>query len=228
MATPLTVALATPVQLLVLIGGGEFSFGETRPIDDYLLSHMPRDRRSVAFLPTASGSPEYAAHIGKYFREIDSSVDTINVPVYRGRDNRRPKNLEQILAAGLVYLGGGVTNNLLDTLRESAAELAMRDVAQNGTVIAAIGAAASSFGARVRDMRGTGVLEGLGWLSRTAIDTAFDASDDTALRRLMSLPDVDIGIGIPPRVALAIRGDGSTEIIGEGRIAAFRKAASGL
>jgi cyanophycinase-like exopeptidase len=225
---PLTLNLATPVTLLVLIGGGEFSFGETRAIDEYLLAHMPRDRRKVAFLPTASGSPEYAQHLGKYFREIDASVDTINVPVYRGRDNRRPKNLEQILAAGLVYLGGGVTNNLLETVRESAAELAMRDAAQHGTVIAAIGAAASSFGAQVRDMRGTGVLTGLGWLSRTVIDTAFDAADDTGLRRLMSLSDVDMGIGIPPRVALAIRADGSTEIIGDGRIAVFRKPSNGL
>ena len=82
---------------------------------------MPLDRRKVAFLPTASGSPEYAQHRGTYFRGIDATVETINVPVYRGRDNRRPKNLEQILAAGLVYLGGGVTNNLLETVRESAA-----------------------------------------------------------------------------------------------------------
>ena len=225
---PLQLNLATPVTLLVLIGGGEFSFGETRAIDEFLLSRMPRDKRKVAFLPTASGSPEYAAHIGKYFAGIDSSVETINVPVYRGRDNRRPKNVEQILAAGLVYLGGGVTNNLLETLRESAAELAMRDAVQNGTVVAAIGAAASSFGTRVRDMRGGGVLDGLGWLARTVIDTAFDAEDDAALRRLMSLPDVDIGIGIPPRVALAISADGSTEIVGEGRIAVFRKPSSGL
>lgn len=225
---PLSLNLTTPVTLLVLIGGGEFSFGETRSIDEFLIAHMPRDRRKVAFLPTASGSPEYADHIGKYFGGIDPSVETVNVPVYRGRDNRRPKNLEQILGAGLVYLGGGVTNNLLETLRESAAELALRNAAENGTVIAAIGAAASSFGAHVRDMRASGVLSGLGWLSRTAIDTAFDVADDSALRRLMSLPEVDIGIGIPPKVALAIGSDGSTEIIGEGRIAVFRKPSSGL
>ena len=47
--------------------------------------------------------------------------------------------------------------------------------------------------------------------------------DDVSVRRLMSLPDIDIGIGIPPRVALTIRGDGSTEIAGDGRIAVFRK-----
>jgi cyanophycinase-like exopeptidase len=225
-ATPLTVALGSPVYLLVLIGGGEFSFGETRAIDEFLLARMPRDRRTIAFLPTASGSPEYATHIGAYFQTIDPTVTTINVPIYRGRDNRRQKNLDMILAAGMIYLGGGVTNQLLATLRGSPAEIAIRDAAQNGAVIAAIGAAASSFGAHVRSTSG-GALDGLGWLSRTAIDTGFDAADDVPLRRLMSLPDVDTGIGIPPRAALAISDGGVTDIIGEGRIAVFRKP-SGL
>ena len=226
MATPLTVALATPVHRLVLIGGGEFSFGETRAIDEFLLSRMPGDRKTIAFLPTASGSPEYATHIGAYFQTIDPSVTTINVPVYRGRDSRRQKNLDMLLSAGMIYLGGGVTNQLLATLRESAAEIAMREAAQNGTVIAAIGAAASSFGVHVRSTSG-GALDGLRWLERTAIETGFDAADDVALRRLMSLADVDIGIGIPPRTALAIGPGGVTEIIGEGRVAVFRKP-SGL
>src|SRR6266542_3772252 len=96
---PLVVNLALPLQLLVLIGGGEFSFGETREIDEYLLRHLPPDRRTVAFLPTASGSAEYARHLGAYFASIDPSVETVNVPVYRGRDNRRQKNLNAILAA---------------------------------------------------------------------------------------------------------------------------------
>jgi cyanophycinase-like exopeptidase len=225
LATPLTIPLATPVTLLVLIGGGEFSFGETRAIDEFLAARMPRERRTIAFLPTASGSAEYATHLGKYFHEIDRTIETINVPVYRGRDNRRPKNVNMILSAGLIYVGGGVANNLLSTLRESPAENAMRDAAQNGAIVAAIGAGASSFGAHVRDIHG-GALAGLGWIARTAIDTGFDPSDDVAMRRLMSLPDVDLGIGIPPRVALAVHGDGSTEIIGDARIAVFRKPAT--
>ncbi|HEV8657872.1 MAG TPA: Type 1 glutamine amidotransferase-like domain-containing protein [Thermoanaerobaculia bacterium] len=228
MKKSLTLSLATPVHLLTLIGGGEFSFGETRAIDELLLSRMPRDRRTIAFLPTASGSPEYATHIGKYFREIDPTVETINVPVYRGRDNRRQKNLNMIAAAGMIYLGGGVTNNLLSTLRESAAEIAMREAAQNGAVIAAIGAAASSFGTYAPDMRGGDALAGLGWIAHTAVDTAFNPEDDVALRRLMSLPEVDIGIGIPPKVALFIESDGTCEIVGDGRIAVFRKPSSGL
>jgi cyanophycinase-like exopeptidase len=223
MVSPLTVTPAVDFHLLVLIGGGEFSFGETREIDELLLSRMPGDRRGIAFLPTASGSAEYAQHIGKYFREIDSSAETINVPVYRGRDNRRQKNLDLILGAGMIYLGGGVTNNLLVTLRESPAELALRNAAANGAVVAAIGAAASSFGTHARDMRTGGALDGLGWLRGTAIETAFDPANDVALRRLMSLPDVDLGIGIPPGTALIVESDGVTHVAGTGNIAVFRK-----
>jgi cyanophycinase-like exopeptidase len=220
---PLTLTPAVPIQVLVLIGGGEFSFGETREVDEFLVSRMPAGQRKIAFLPTASGSPEYAQHLGRYFQEVDPAIETINVPVYRGRDNRRPKNLQLLLSAGLIYLGGGVTNNLLTTLRQSPAELAIRDAAANGVVIAAIGAAASCFGTHVRDMQGGGSLEGLGWLRGTVIDTAFDPENDIALRRLMSLPDVDLGIGIPPKTALVIEGDGTTRVIGAGTIAVFRK-----
>ncbi len=221
---PLQVTPALPFETLVLIGGGEFSFGETREIDQVLLSRMPQDKRTVAFLPTASGSAEYAGHFGTYLRGIDPTVNVVNVPIYRGRDNRRQKNLTAILGAGMVYLGGGVTNNLAPLLRESPAELAMRDAAANGTVIAAIGAAASCFGTSARDMRGnSSAIAALGWLANTVIDTAFDPQNDTALRRLMSLPDVHLGLGIPAKTALVIGRDGNAEIVGEGQVAAFRK-----
>ncbi len=217
--------LAIPVTTLALIGGGEFSFGETRAIDELLVGRMPQDRRTIAFIPAASGSAEYAVHLGTYFKQVDASVNVVNVPIYRGRDSRRQKNLNQLLEAGMIYLGGGVTNNLLATMYESAADIAMRDAAANGTVIAAIGAAASCFGTWARDMRGGGpALAGLAWLANTAVDTGFDAGNDVALRRLMSLADIQLGIGIPAKTALLIGADGVAQIVGDGAIAAFRKA----
>src|SRR5258705_10524408 len=139
----LEIPLAFPIRLLVLIGGGEFSFGETREIDEYLVREMAADRRTVAFIPAASGSAEYATHLGAYFKQIDPSIETINVPIYRPRDARRQKNLNYLVAAGMIYLGGGVTNNLLAAIHESAADIAMREAAANGAVIAAIAAAAA-------------------------------------------------------------------------------------
>jgi len=221
---PLHIDLTLPITRLVLIGGGEFSFGETREIDEQLIRQLPADNKRVAFIPTASGSAEYATHLGNYFKQIDPAVETINVPVYRQRDSRRRKNLDLIRFAGLIYLGGGVTNNLLATVRESGAEMAMRDAAADGVPIAAIGAAASCFGAHARDMHGSGAaLPAFGWLDATVIDTGFDASEDTMLRRLMSIEGTRLGIGIPPKTALSIGADGVATIIGEGNIAAFRK-----
>ena len=219
----LALQLGVQVHTLALIGGGEFSFGDTREIDAQLLARMPADRRTIAFLPTASGSAEYAQHIGKYFRELDANVEVINVPIYRGRDARRQKSLQQIAGAGMIYLGGGVTNNLLETIRETVAEMAMRDAAANGAVIAAIGAAASCFGTHVRDMRGGGALPGLGWLTQTVVDTGFDPQNDVTLRRLMSFPEITLGLGIPAKTAVFVDGNGEGEIVGDGQIAAFRK-----
>lgn len=219
----LALQLGVPLQTLALIGGGEFSFGETREIDAELLARMPADRRTIAFLPTASGSAEYASHLGKYLHELDASVEVINVPIYRGRDARRQKSLNTILAAGMVYLGGGVTNNLLETIRESATEMAMRDAAANGAVIAAIGAAASCFGTYARDMRGASALPGLGWLANTVVDTGFEPQNDVTLRRLMSLPEVTLGVGIPAKTAVFVNENGEGSIVGDGQIAAFRK-----
>jgi cyanophycinase-like exopeptidase len=221
---PLILTPSIELDRLVLIGGGEFSFGETRAIDEYLLASMPDGNRRVAFLPTASGSAEYALHFGNYLRQIDPAIELVNVPIYRTRDARRQKNLDTLLAAGLVYLGGGVTNQLLETVHGSPTDMAIRDAASKGTVVAGIGAAASAFGLQARNMRGAGApLEGLGWVRNAAIDAGFDPQHDAALRRLMSIPEVEIGIGIPPRTALVIRGDGSTEIVGEGSVTLFRK-----
>jgi cyanophycinase-like exopeptidase len=122
----------------------------------------------------------------------------------------------------MIYIGGGVTNNLLATLRESAAEIAIRDAAAHGAVIAAIGAAASCFGTFARDMRGvTAALPALGGLADTVVDAPFDPENDVALRRLMTV--ANNGIGIPPKTAIAIGADGNALVVGEGNIAAYRK-----
>lgn len=218
----LNLRLATPIHTLALLGGGEFSFGETREIDQIILSRMPPDRRSIAFLPTASGSAEYAVHLGKYLSALDPTVEVKNIPIYRGRDARRRKSLDAIAGAGMIYLGGGVTNNLLQTLRESPAEEALREAAAAGAIIVAIGAAASSFGIHARDLRG-GALAGLGWLEGAVVETGFLAEDDVPLRRLMSLPDVRLGLGIPTRTAILVDANGDAEIAGSGQIAVFRK-----
>ncbi|MFA6957074.1 MAG: Type 1 glutamine amidotransferase-like domain-containing protein [Thermoanaerobaculia bacterium] len=210
---------------LLLIGGGEFSFGETREFDEFLLSKLPADNRTIAFVPVASGSNEYATHFGTYLRGIDPSVEVSNVPIYRPRDARRQKNLERLESAGLVYLGAGVTNTVIGALRNSPVVESLGRVLAAGKCVAAIGAAAAAFGVATHDIeRPGGWLPGLGLVPETVVETAFDASNDTPLRRLMSLPEAKLGVAIPRDAAIAIAPDRSATILGSGRIALVRKA----
>ena len=208
---------------LLLIGSGEFSFGQTEEIDRFFLSKLTK--KSIAFLPTASGSQEYGRHLGNYFRQLDPEVETINVPIYRGRDVRRGKNLDALREAGGIYLGGGVANTLIETLHGSPVVDELRAALERGAIVAAIGAAASSLGVLTRDVRRVGApLRALGIVPGAVIETnAFDVSTNEMLKRLMSDPEAAIGFGIPPQTALAIGPDRSGTILGNGSIAVVRK-----
>ncbi|MCM2315693.1 MAG: Type 1 glutamine amidotransferase-like domain-containing protein [Thermoanaerobaculia bacterium] len=210
---------------LLLMGGGEFSFGETREFDEFLLSKLPADNRTIAFVPVASGSNEYAVHLGAWLRTIDPSVDVVNVPIYRPRDARRLKNLERLESAGLVYLGAGVTNKVIEALRGSPVVECLGRVLAAGKTVAAIGAAAAAMGVATHDIERPGSwLPGLGLVPGTVIETGFDPADDTPLRRLMSLPEARLGVAIPRNAAVAVAPDRSATILGAGQIAVVRKA----
>ena len=209
---------------IVLIGGGEFSFGDTEEIDRFLVEKMPAGNPRVAFLPTASGSPEYATHFAAYLTKIRPDTALDNVPVYRPRDARRAKNLRKISEAGLVYIGGGVTNRVIETMRLQPVVDTLREVVAAGAVLAAIGAGASALGVATRDIqRPASSLPGLGVLDGVVVETGFSPDDDTMLRRLMSLPEARIGLGIPPGTAIAIAPDRQAQILGVGQVAVVRK-----
>ena len=71
---------------LVLLGGGEFSFGETREADERWISKMGEG--AVGFIPTASGSTDYAANFELYLKEAFGREMSL-IPIYRSRDARR-------------------------------------------------------------------------------------------------------------------------------------------
>ena len=195
---------------LALIGGGEFSFGETEEVDAAWLSKLSAE--TIGFLPTASGSVEYAQHFASYLDEtFDRRVEV--VPIYRGRDARRQRNLERIETAAGLYLGGGVADDLLEVLSDSPAEEALAARLRNGGVVVAIAAAAQSLGAAVRGLRGA-TLPGLGWLPRTAIETNFSPAHDRRLRDLLATPEVDFGLGLAAGSGLLLGPQSEVEIIG--------------
>jgi len=219
----LEIAGAPSAGVLALIGGGEFSFGETREIDELLLARLPQGAR-IAFLPTASGSSEYASHFGRYIQTIRPDVSVVLVPVYRGRDARREKNLVTIRESQMVYVGGGVTNSILHVLRGSPVVEMIRLVLAGGGIVACIGAGAAAMGAVSRSMTTVGApLEGLSIVGRTLIEPLFTPENDTRLRQIMSDERVDVGVGIPMGTAL-ILDNGVGSIAGNSNVAIFRKS----
>jgi cyanophycinase-like exopeptidase len=196
---------------LVLIGGGEFSFGETAQADAVWTSRAPDGR--VGFVPTASGSSDYGKHFAVYLDEAcDRAVDT--VPVYRARDARRQKNVERIMDSAVVYVGGGIGDQLVETLAATPVLEAIEERLRSGGSVVAIAAAAQAAGVWMRSLRGRQTLAGFGWLEATVVEANFLPTHDHRLRLLMASAGVSFGIGLPASSSLQISADGSLEAVG--------------
>ncbi|MEM9553403.1 MAG: Type 1 glutamine amidotransferase-like domain-containing protein [Acidobacteriota bacterium] len=198
---------------LALLGGGEFSFGDTESADQAWLARCGDG--AIGFLPAASGSTEYGKHFGDYLRAtFERDVELL--PIYRPRDARRGRNLERIAQVAAVYLGGGVADQLLDALRDSPALEALHvQLARPGGLVVAIAAAAQAAGRRTRDLRGGSILDGFGWLPTAVVEANFDVDHDRRLRRLLAEPGVTWGLGLAAGSAVLLGPDGALEVVGD-------------
>lgn len=195
----------------MLVGGGEFSFGDTLEADAAWLDLVGEG--SVGFVPAASGSVDYGHHFADYlegeFRRICETV-----PIYRARDARRGKNVERLAEAAAVYLGGGVTDHLLEALEGSPAAEALLDYLRGGGVVVAIAGAAQALGRWARSIQVGDHVPGLAWLPGGVVEPNFDPAHDRRLRRLLDQPGVTWGLGLPAGSAVLLGPEGEMEVVG--------------
>lgn len=198
---------------LCLLGGGEFSFGETLEADQAWLAKTAPG--PIGFVPAASGSTEYGYHFAEYLAaEHDREAETI--PIYRVRDARRGKNLERLQEVAAVYLGGGVPDHLLDAVRETPAEETLADiVTRAGGVVVAIAAAAQVVGQGVRSIFRGNVLPGFGWLPRGVVEPNFDPDHDRRLRKLVDSLGIEWGLGIAAGSAVLLGPEEQVKVLGD-------------
>lgn len=196
---------------LALLGGGEFTFGETVDADRAWMAKVGPG--PVAFVPAASGSTEYADFFAAYLAEgFDRKVDP--VPVFRRRDARRAKNLQRLAAAAAAYVGGGVTDHLIEAVAGEPFLDALEEKLGEGGVVVAIAAAAQAFGVVARSIARGATLPGFGWLPGGVVEPNFDPGHDRRLRELLQEPGVDWGLGIPAGSAVLLGPEGLLEIVG--------------
>lgn len=201
---------APPGGWLVILGGGEFSFGETEELDELWLEKTPAG--PIGFVPAASGSIDYAKHFTTYMDErFGREVEVI--PIYRERDARRGRNCERIRDCAAVYLGGGVADHLIDALAGSPALAALREKRERGVVVA-IAAAAQASGAETRSVFGGKTIAGLGLEPDAVIETNFDPAHDRRLRKLLEGTPGRHALAVPAGSALLLAADGDFEALG--------------
>lgn len=195
---------------LALLGGGEFSFGETLLADRAWVDRAPEG--TVGFLPTASGSVDYGLHLASYLAETFER-EAVTVPVYRPRDARRGRNLERVAESAAIYVGGGVADELLRVLVDSPALDAVERKMRDGGMVVAVAAAAQAAGRWARSLTGGQALAGLGWLEGV-VETNFDPGHDRRLRWLVEQPGVERGLGLPAGSACLFGPGGEIETVG--------------
>src|SRR3954464_257311 len=179
---------------LALLGGGEFSFGETEEADQAWIERTPPG--PVGFIPAASGSNDYPRHFAEYLKEeFDREVEII--PIYRERDGRRGRNAERILDVAAVYLGGGVADHLLDAVRDTPAAEALARKLAGGGVGVRVAAAAQCAGKFARSIFKGDLIPGFGWLPDGVVEPNFDPGHDRRLRRMLLGGGGRDGFGIP-------------------------------
>lgn len=198
---------------LALLGGGEFSFGQTEDADKAWLAHLDGGA-TVGFVPAASGSTEYGGHFAGYLAEtFDRRAETI--PIYRARDARRAKNCRRIADCGAVYLGGGVADHLVEAFADTAAAAALAEKLRDGGVIVAIAAAAQALGQMAPSLIRGELVAGLGWLRAGAVAPNFEPRDERRLRELVEHPAVRWGLGIPAGSAALLGPEDRLETVGD-------------
>jgi cyanophycinase-like exopeptidase len=197
---------------IALVGGGEFTFEETLDADSAWLDKAPAG--AIGFIPAASGSKDYGEHFASYMAEVFDRA-ALTIPIYRPRDARRGRNVQRIEECAAVYLGGGVTDHLLDALAGSPAAEALLGKLDAGGVVVAIAGAAQAVGVAARSFRPGQSVPGLGWLPGGVVEPNFAPGHDRRLRRLLEAPGASWGVGLAAGSCLLLGPDGAVETIGE-------------
>lgn len=196
---------------LALLGGGEFSFGDTIDAD---YAWMDRTAPGpIGFIPAASGSDDYPRHFSTYVREqFDRDLEVI--PIYRPRDGRRGRNAERIAAVPAVYIGGGVADHLVEAIAGTPAAEALAGKLREGGMVVAIAGAAQAAGRVARSFAPGRLIPGFGWLPEGVVEPNFDPDHDRRLRKLLAAEGVRWGLGIPAESAVLLGPDGALEVVG--------------
>ena len=123
---------------IFLIGGGEISERETEAIDRETLASRKKTG-TIVFIGAAAGDSEgYYECFKKYYSSLCNDKDFVML-----KSTTSVKEAKKtLLDASLVYLGGGKTETLYDTLQNWGGKELLEEVSKAGVILAGISAGA--------------------------------------------------------------------------------------
>ncbi len=201
---------------LVLIGGASERWQTTGPIDRAAIAAMSDDS-PIAFLPAAGCPPDYGESFLAHYTRLGAPPGYV-VPIHDAASANDPVNARRLAQAGLIYIGGGDTRMLLDTIAGAALD-ALAAAFASGAVIVGMSAGAIALAAwGVSADPGVGVLRGWGWLPNAIVAPHYTPERSPALRAaLIDHPQL-LGLGIPEDAALALGPRGEVQTWGRAQI----------
>lgn len=194
------------MRAIVAIGGGEMHLGQTRPIDEYIVSLSDRLSPRLLFLPTAShDSPAYIRTVAEAFGALGCQVDTLCL-----WDSDAPEESlrRRILESDIIYVGGGDTDAMLRLWRARGVDSALQEAWEKGVVLSGLSAGAICWfhrGLTDREVEGHAQpawCDGLG-LIPYCVGPHYDEPFWTAFDAFMAGADRP-GIALENNVALAV------------------------
>lgn len=127
---------------LVAIGGGNWQQGETLHIDQKIIEMSGKQTPRVLFFPTALKDDQgYAKRFKQYYRSLGCQVDAIRLL-------HTKKTYEQLekewLEYDILYLGGGDTKLLMDTMISMHVDQIIHKAYESGVMIVGYSAGANA------------------------------------------------------------------------------------
>ena len=123
--------------LIYVIGGGELGLRETYEIDKHLVDLAEKKNPKILFIPTAShDAADYVRAFSWVYGEFTKNIQTLFL-----YDDPSPKEVSSLIKwADIIYIGGGVTRELLLMFKAFGVAPLLKKAYESGTILAGLSA----------------------------------------------------------------------------------------
>lgn len=208
---------------LLLEGGAEFG-GRMRDPDRKALELAGGFDVPVRILPTAAApdnNHERAGNNGvRWFQELGAR-DVVSLPLIDRTSAESAEIVRSLREARLIYMLGGFTGYLGETLKGSTAWEAVLDAYRSGAVIAGSSAGAMVMCELYYDPSRAQVVQGLDLVAGCIVMPHYNTFGKSWASRLLKIADVTL-IGIDEQTGMLDNGSGIWTVYGGGQIALYR------